>query len=59
MDVRVRYCGRPESSSPATGSYGRHKAEQEYLLKDTFSGNQAVVAGANGSLLCPSPHPFR
>jgi 2-oxoglutarate dehydrogenase E1 component len=29
----VRYAGRPMSSSPATGSYRRHAAEQEYLVK--------------------------
>ena len=29
----VQYVGRPESSSPATGSFRRHKAEQEFILK--------------------------
>ncbi|HEX6884910.1 MAG TPA: 2-oxoglutarate dehydrogenase E1 component, partial [Planctomycetota bacterium] len=29
----VRYAGRPQSSSPATGSYRRHGAEQEYLVR--------------------------
>ncbi len=28
----VRYAGRPQSPSPATGSYRRHAAEQEYLV---------------------------
>ncbi|MEM7518181.1 MAG: 2-oxoglutarate dehydrogenase E1 component, partial [Planctomycetota bacterium] len=46
MNVEARYCGRPESSSPATGSYGRHKAEQEYLLKNAFSASEAVGAGS-------------
>jgi multifunctional 2-oxoglutarate metabolism enzyme len=30
---KVRYAGRPMSASPATGSYRRHGAEQEYLVK--------------------------
>jgi 2-oxoglutarate dehydrogenase E1 component len=29
----VRYAGRPASASPATGSYRRHGAEQEYLVQ--------------------------
>ncbi|NOT30491.1 MAG: multifunctional oxoglutarate decarboxylase/oxoglutarate dehydrogenase thiamine pyrophosphate-binding subunit/dihydrolipoyllysine-residue succinyltransferase subunit, partial [Planctomycetes bacterium] len=29
---KVRYAGRPQSSSPATGSYRRHVAEQERLV---------------------------
>ena len=28
----VRYVGRPQSASPATGSYRRHAAEQEHLV---------------------------
>jgi 2-oxoglutarate dehydrogenase E1 component len=34
----VRYAGRPQSSSPATGSYRRHGAEQEYLVKRAIEG---------------------
>jgi len=30
------YCGRPESSSPASGSYRRHGAQQEYLIERAF-----------------------
>jgi 2-oxoglutarate dehydrogenase E1 component len=29
----VRYAGRPQSSSPATGSYRRHGAEQAHLVR--------------------------
>jgi 2-oxoglutarate dehydrogenase E1 component len=29
----VRYAGRPESASPATGSYRRHAVEQERLVQ--------------------------
>ena len=32
----LRYVGRAESSSPATGSYRRHHAEQAYLLQSAF-----------------------
>ena len=35
-DVRLQYAGRPESPSPATGSYSRHKAEQEHLVQRAF-----------------------
>ncbi|MBI4908970.1 MAG: multifunctional oxoglutarate decarboxylase/oxoglutarate dehydrogenase thiamine pyrophosphate-binding subunit/dihydrolipoyllysine-residue succinyltransferase subunit [Acidobacteria bacterium] len=34
---RVRYVGRPESSSPATGSSKRHAQEQSELLEDAFA----------------------
>jgi 2-oxoglutarate decarboxylase len=34
----ITYAGRPGSSSPATGSYKRHVAEQEYLLKRALGG---------------------
>ncbi len=33
---RVRYVGRPASASPASGSMGTHKAEQEGLVKYAF-----------------------
>ncbi|MEM1452983.1 MAG: 2-oxoglutarate dehydrogenase E1 component, partial [Planctomycetota bacterium] len=29
----IRYCGRAESASPATGSYSRHNAEQDFVLR--------------------------
>ena len=34
--IAVEYCGRPESSSPATGSYLRHNAEETYLIERAF-----------------------
>ncbi|MDF1797947.1 MAG: multifunctional oxoglutarate decarboxylase/oxoglutarate dehydrogenase thiamine pyrophosphate-binding subunit/dihydrolipoyllysine-residue succinyltransferase subunit [Planctomycetota bacterium] len=36
QDHPLRYVGRAESSSPATGSYRRHQAEQEHLLRQAF-----------------------
>src|SRR6185503_8915304 len=35
---KVRYAGRPQSASPATGSYRRHGAEQAYLVKRALEG---------------------
>jgi len=35
---KVRYSGRPQSSSPATGSYRRHGAEQQYLVERALEG---------------------
>jgi len=37
MDRQVRYVGRAESASPATGSYRRHQAEQEHFLGQAFA----------------------
>ena len=37
MDVPVRYAGRPESASPATGSHSRHMAEQAHLVAQAFA----------------------
>jgi 2-oxoglutarate dehydrogenase E1 component len=34
----VRYAGRPQSSSPATGSFRRHGVEQEHLVKRALEG---------------------
>lgn len=34
--VQIRYAGRPEAPSPATGSYHRHQAEQEHVVKRAF-----------------------
>lgn len=34
--LTVSYSGRPSASSTATGSYKRHVAEQDYLLRRTF-----------------------
>ncbi len=36
LSIPIRYCGRAESPSPATGSYRRHSAEQEHLVKRAF-----------------------
>jgi len=36
LDLSISYAGRPASSSPATGSYKRHAAEQEHLVKRAF-----------------------
>lgn len=38
MDFRLKYCGRPERSSPATGSIYRHNVEQQEILTKAFSG---------------------
>jgi 2-oxoglutarate dehydrogenase E1 component len=35
-NVKMHYNGRPERSSPATGSIYRHKVEQEKIIKDLF-----------------------
>ena len=32
LGVAVSYAGRPESSSPATGSFSRHTSEQEAVV---------------------------
>ena len=37
LERRLRYVGRAETSSPATGSYHRHAAEQEWLLGQAFA----------------------
>jgi len=37
MDVPIRYAGRPENSSPATGSHRRHQAEQAHLVAVAFA----------------------
>jgi len=36
LDRKITYCGRPEASSPATGSYRRHNAEQEFVISVTL-----------------------
>ncbi|HEX9793430.1 MAG TPA: multifunctional oxoglutarate decarboxylase/oxoglutarate dehydrogenase thiamine pyrophosphate-binding subunit/dihydrolipoyllysine-residue succinyltransferase subunit [Planctomycetota bacterium] len=38
--VVLEYAGRPAASSPATGSYKRHLAEQEYLVRRAFGAAQ-------------------
>jgi 2-oxoglutarate dehydrogenase E1 component len=36
-NLRLHYVGRPERSSPATGSVYRHKIEQEKIVKELFA----------------------
>jgi 2-oxoglutarate dehydrogenase E1 component len=36
LGLHATYAGRPDSSSPATGSYQRHRAEQAYLVRRAF-----------------------
>jgi multifunctional 2-oxoglutarate metabolism enzyme len=38
LEKPIVYAGRPASASPATGSYKRHNAEQEYLLARALGG---------------------
>ena len=33
LERPIRYAGRAEASSPATGSYRRHNAEQDFVLR--------------------------
>ena len=33
LERQVLYAGRPESASPATGSYRRHQAEQDFVIR--------------------------
>jgi 2-oxoglutarate dehydrogenase complex dehydrogenase (E1) component-like enzyme len=35
----LRYAGRPESASPATGSHKRHAQEQAEFIEDAFAAN--------------------
>ena len=32
----IEFAGRPESASPASGSYRRHQAEQAYVVRRAF-----------------------
>ena len=36
LNRRIEYAGRPETSSPATGSYKRHAAEQDLVVQRAF-----------------------
>ncbi len=38
LELPVRYTGRPQSASPATGSYRRHVAEQGHLVQRALEG---------------------
>jgi 2-oxoglutarate dehydrogenase E1 component len=42
----VRYVGRPERASPATGSPARHAAEQAALVEQAWSDAPAAAAPA-------------
>ena len=35
----IRYCGRPRSASPATGSARRHHAEQTWIVQHALTGD--------------------
>ena len=36
----LRFIGRPEAASPATGSYKQHAQEQQEILDAAFASNQ-------------------
>ena len=40
----IKYAGRAESASPATGSYSRHSAEQAFLIKMAFGDVQPATS---------------
>ncbi|PYI89419.1 MAG: hypothetical protein DME26_01330, partial [Verrucomicrobia bacterium] len=40
---RLQQVSRPESASPATGSAGAHKLEQEQLIRRAFEGASDVI----------------
>ncbi|HEX4823665.1 MAG TPA: multifunctional oxoglutarate decarboxylase/oxoglutarate dehydrogenase thiamine pyrophosphate-binding subunit/dihydrolipoyllysine-residue succinyltransferase subunit [Candidatus Polarisedimenticolaceae bacterium] len=42
----LRYAGRPESASPATGSHSRHLQEQRALVREALSGVTTEAAPA-------------
>ena len=37
FDARIRYAGRRQASSPATGSKAVHKREQKNLVEQAFN----------------------
>jgi 2-oxoglutarate dehydrogenase E1 component len=39
----LRYAGRPEAASPATGSVARHKQEQAAVIADAFQGGTVMA----------------
>jgi 2-oxoglutarate dehydrogenase E1 component len=39
---QLRYIGRPESASPATGSYKRHQQEQSAIVEETMLSEAEV-----------------
>ncbi|MCX6020310.1 MAG: 2-oxoglutarate dehydrogenase E1 component, partial [Chloroflexi bacterium] len=45
-DMDVAYVGRVDRSSPAEGSPGRHRAEQDRIVKAAFSGVSAPQQGS-------------
>ena len=36
LKISMTYVGRPDRSSPATGSIYRHRAEQQQIITDVF-----------------------
>jgi 2-oxoglutarate dehydrogenase E1 component len=46
---RVRYIGRPESASTATGSAKRHAAEQQALVMEALTLSMTPATGAEGA----------
>jgi 2-oxoglutarate dehydrogenase E1 component len=46
LDLPVAYAGRPDNPSPATGSYRRHQAEQDHLVRRAFEEPARVHAPA-------------
>lgn len=42
-DVQLKYIGRPESASPATGSHKQHEKEQASIVNKVFSMKQAEL----------------
>jgi 2-oxoglutarate dehydrogenase E1 component len=41
---RVRYVGRAEAASPATGSYRIHQDEERALIAETLGADEAAAA---------------
>ena len=39
---KIRYAGRAESASPATGSLRVHQAEQAQIVREALGGGDAV-----------------
>jgi len=41
----LRYIGRPDSASPAAGSYRRHQHEQMEIIEEAFAGSTLAPSG--------------
>ena len=44
-DLTLRYVGREESASPATGSHARHEREQAEIVDAALSADRAAAVG--------------